>query len=145
MKKMIGNGFVTNLPIGWEDRSTITLVGPTGRTGFLNNVVITRESVPPDTRVADYARVQLKATPIAGLRVLDESTTSLNDAPVYQRLQRFEVENHRVQQQQTFVLGAGIIFVVTCTATVEEFDQQFPAFEQVLKPFRLFDPESAVL
>jgi len=142
--RLIGNGFVADLPVGWEDRTLTTLVGTIGRTGFTSNVVISRELVPDDTVVADYARAQLDAAPISDLQVISEHPTLVYGAPAHQRMQRFRAEGYEVQQQQTFVRGRGIVFVITCTATAEEFDEQLPLFRCVLESFRMFDVDAAL-
>lgn len=143
--RLVGNGFVTELPEGWEDRSLITLSGPPGKTGFVSNVVVTRERLAGDLAFEDYLEAQRAAPPLPDLEILDESATEVDGTPAYQRLQRLRIESHHLQQQQTFVLAPGrVVFVITATSTVEEFDQCFPLFRRVLESFRLFDPETAV-
>lgn len=145
--KLISNGFVTALPEGWEDRSMITLVGPAGGAGFAPNVVVMRQRVAPQTGVEDYARQQRAATEaeIPGLEVLDERAALVGGAPAFQRLQRFAAQGRLLQQAQTYVLGDGVVFVLTCTATLEQFDEQIPHFRSVVENFRLFDAEAADL
>ena len=145
--RLIGNGFVTEVPSGWQDRSMMTLVGPTSATGFAANVVVVREQVGPRRSIEDYATSQRRAmeTQIDGLEILDERPARINGAAAYQRLQRFTAQGHAVQQAQTFILFDGIVFSVTCTASVEDFDKHLDAFRRVVESFRCFDPRTATL
>ncbi|MEW6735142.1 MAG: DcrB-related protein [Acidobacteriota bacterium] len=145
--KMIANGFITDLPQGWEDRSMITLVGPTGSSGFAANVVVTREHITAPTNIEDYAKEQgeAMAAEIPGVEVLDERAITLHGAPAFQRLQRFVLEGQHIQQAQTFVLGEGGIFVITCSASVVDFDKNILAFRHIVETFRLFKPEAVAI
>jgi hypothetical protein len=137
--KFTANDFTTDLPDNWQDRSMLTLVGPTDGAGFAPNVVIMRQPVSPQTSIEDYARQQRAVTEaeIPDLEVLDERPTTVNNAPAYQRLQRFTAQGRRLQQAQTYVLGHSVIFVITCTALLENFDKQINAFRRVVDHFQL--------
>lgn len=141
--KVTANGWTTELPPGWDDRSMITLVGPVGSSGFAVNIVVTREQVDPDTSVEDYAHEQRAAIQgeVEGYEILDERPTTVGGAPAYQRLQSFQIEGEQLQQVQTFVLGDRVMFVITGTATVADFDDNTPAFRRVVEAFSLFDLE----
>ena len=141
--KFTANGWTTELPAGWDDRSMITLVGPTDASGFATNIVVTREQVGYATSVEDYAYQQSAAMhgEVEGYEVLDERSTTVDGAPAVQRLHRFEVEGAELQQVQTFVLGDKVMFVITGTATVAAFDANVQAFRGVVEAFSLSDPE----
>lgn len=141
--KFTANDFTTDLPDGWQDRSMLTLVGPADGSGFAPNVVIMREPVSPRTSIEDYAREQhaLARAEIPDLEVLDERPTTVNSAPAYQRLQRFTARGRRLQQAQTYVLSDRVVFVITCTAPLDNFDSQIPAFRRVVDNFQ---PSSAL-
>ncbi|HEY0078955.1 MAG TPA: DcrB-related protein [Pyrinomonadaceae bacterium] len=145
--RLIANGFVADLPEGWEDRSMITLVGRPEGTGFAPNVVVMRQRVAPQTSIEAYAREQRAATEaeIPGLEIIDERTATVGGAPAFQRLQRFSAHGLQLQQAQTYVLGDGLVFVLTCTATLEQFNHHIAHFRQVVDSFRLFNPETATL
>lgn len=145
--KVIANGFIVDLPAGWDDRTLITLAGPVGASSFIANVVVTRERVPAQTAIEDYAQAQLTAMKeeMPTLEILDERATKLNGVPAFQRLQRFTIEGQQLQQAQTFLLAGGLIFVVTGTAAIADFDNQIPAFRQIVETFRLFDPEASTI
>lgn len=140
--KFVANGWTTELPPGWDDRSVITLVGPTDASGFAVNVVVTREQVGYATSVEDYAYEQSAAMygEVEGYEVLDERSTTVDGAPAVQRLHRFDIEGAELQQVQTFVLGDGVVFVITGTATVADFDHNIEAFRGVVEAFSLSDP-----
>lgn len=141
---LLANGFACELPDGWEDRSLISLVAPTSpQTGFATNVVVTRERIDSTISIEEYAARQRDAllAELPGMQFLDERATSVGGAPAFQCLQRFAVEGGAVlQQAQTFVLAGANVFVITCTARVEEFDANIPAFRRISESFRLFDP-----
>ena len=145
--RLIGNGFATEVPAGWQDRSMVTLIGPTSATGFAANVVVVREDIGPRRSVEEYASRQRQAmeSQIDGLEILDERPARINGAAAYQRLQRFASQGHRVQQAQTFILADGIVFAVTCTASLEDFDKHLDAFRRVVDSFQCFDPRTVAL
>ncbi len=140
--KITANGFITELPPQWEDRSMITFVGPTGESGFAANVVITRERVPANTKVEDYAQEQrrIMETEIPGIEILDERPTQLNNIVAFQRLQKFTLEGQDVQQVQTFVQADKCIFSITCSCSVNDFEQNLSAFRQITSGFHLTAP-----
>lgn len=143
--KIIANGFTTIVPDGWDDRTMTTLVGSVGASGFAANIVVTRERVDARMSVEDYAAGQREAmlAEIPELEILDERPTSISGAPAFQRLQRFTIEGEQLQQAQTFVLANGIIFVITMTTTIADFDKQIPALRSVTDNLRFFDSEAA--
>jgi len=74
---------------------------------------------------------------IQHVEILDERPTTVNGAPAFQRLQKFEAENFQVQQAQTFVLGAGSVFVITGTAALEDFNKITGAVREFTENFQL--------
>lgn len=145
--KVIANGFAVELPKGWDDRSLITLAAPTSANGFAPNVVVTRERIPANVSIEAYAQAQRTAMKeeVPALEILDERATTINGAPAFQRLQRFTMEGQQLQQAQTYVLAQGLVFVITGTAAIADFDNQIPAFRQIIESFRLFDPEASTI
>lgn len=138
--KFLANGFTTELPEGWVDRSMITLVGTVSdATGFASNVVIMRERVGARVSVEDYAAEQRRATEaeLPNLEVLDERPTKVNGAAAFQRLQRFNAGGQQLQQAQTYILGKEEVFVITCTMTVAQFDENAAAFRRIVENFSI--------
>lgn len=126
------------MPENWQDRSLITLIGETGAAGIAANIVVTRETVDRATSVEDYAAQQKQAiaAEVPNLEVLDERSIVLNDAPAFQRLQRFAVDDLAIQQVQTFVLVNAIVFSITGTAHLADFNNSIHAFKEFTENFR---------
>lgn len=143
--KLVANGWATELPAGWQDRSMVTMVKPSDGRTFAPNVVVTRQPVTPQTSVEDFARQQRAATlaEIPDLQILDERPTQVAGAPAFQRLQRFASRGQNIQQAQTYVLKDAVVLVITCTATLEQFDAQIADFRRILDSFRFFDADAA--
>ena len=74
---------------------------------------------------------------IERVEILDERATTVNDAPAFQRLQRFQIEGLYIQQAQTFILGGGSVFVITGTAAVEDFNGIIGAVREFTENFQL--------
>jgi len=143
MEIFTANGWTSVLPAGWADRSMITLVGATGASGIAANIVVTREETSGQTvSVEAYAEAQKQAmaAELPQLQILDERPTTINNAPAFQRLQRFEIENVIIQQAQTFVLARDAVYVITGTAGIEDFNGIIEAVRQFTENFRLTNP-----
>lgn len=134
-EKFVANGFSTVLPVGWQDRSVISLVNPATDSGFATNIVVLREQVAPDTSIEDYAREQIAAMQngLENLQILDERATTVQNLPAYQTLQRVAANKRLLQQAQTYVLSGDTVYAITCTALIEEFDRAIPAFREVVE------------
>lgn len=137
--KFTANDWNSVLPAGWSDRSMITLIGTTGASGIAANIVVTRQEIDRQTSIEDYAEAQKHMTlkEIERVEILDERPTTVNGAPGFQRLQKLEAENLRVQQAQTFILGDGVVFVITGTAALEDFNLITGAVREFTENFQL--------
>ncbi len=133
------NDWKSVLPAGWSDRSMITLVGETGAAGIAANIVVTREETGNTISVEDYAEAQKQAMmdEVEQIEILDERAATINNAPAFQRLQRFQIEDLYIQQAQTFILGSDSVFVVTGTAAVEDFNGILDALREFTDNFQL--------
>lgn len=142
--KFTANEWNSVLPGGWADRSMITLVGATGASGIAANIVVTREETDGFMTVEDYAegQKQAMAAEIERLEILDERAATLNGAPAFQRLQRFQIEDLIVQQAQTFVLDKNAVFVITGTASMEDFDGIIDAVRAFTENFKLINDKT---
>ena len=140
--KFVANDFTTELPDMWQDRSMITLVGPP-KNGFASNVVIMREDIPLNLSIEDYALQQRKAAlaEIPGIEIIDERPTKINGSPAFQRLHRFIAQGRQLQQAQTFILGHEVVFAITCTATVENFNESISSFQQIVNSFQIISKQ----
>ena len=144
--KFWAHGFHSTLPSGWEDRSTLTLIGPTAPDGFATNIVVTRQAVPPGTNVTAFGETQVEAlkSEIEDIQVLDERTTELKGRAIFQRMHVLRVGEQSVQQIQTYfvieVAGQTEGIVITGSSSPEAFDAAVPAFKVFVEDFEPFDP-----
>lgn len=145
--KTIANGFAADLPPGWDDRTLTTWIGPTGPSGFAPNVVVLRQPTPGEIGLVSFAQSQLQATraEFQDLEVLAERITKLGGFEALERLQRFSAGGRILKQSQSFIVRGNMAWVLTCSAQLEEFESNAPAFEKVVRSLRFFDPESAVV
>jgi hypothetical protein len=132
-------GATVDLPAGWTDRTMMTLIGPKGATGFLANVVVTHETLGNAKTLAEYVALQATAmkAELPGLAVLDERTLPFHGMSAFQRMHRFNAAPNVIQQLQTYVLERGFVFVITCSAQVQDFDGLLPAFREVINSFEV--------
>jgi hypothetical protein len=98
-----------------------------------------RQPVGPRVSIEDYAQEQGQAAraEIPGLEIIDERPARVNGCPAFQRLQRFPAQGRVLQQAQTFVLAKNMVFVITCTATLETFDSNIPTFRRLVDAFQV--------
>ena len=142
MKNFTANDWTSVLPAGWNDRSMITLIGATGATGIAANIVVTKEETGGHVSIESYAEAQKRAmtAEIPQLQILDERPATVNAAPAFQRLQRFQIENVIIQQAQTFILSENAVYAITGTAAIEDFNEIIDALRQFTENFRLTNP-----
>lgn len=119
----------------------VTLVAPFKPGNFASNLVITKHFVEAAASLEDFAaeQLQLLQMSLPAFELLDRRTTTVNDYPAYQQLHRFQSENGVLQQVQTFLKAESIIFVITGTARIEEFDRHIAAFRQIVENFRAME------
>lgn len=141
MSTFIANDFKSEAPLGWEDRSTITLVGPVNN-GFASNIVVTRQPLPTGTSVTEFATSQLEqlAKEVPSLKIEDERSANLNGRDLFQRLHQFDAsDNMVIKQVQTYLVHAfasGTVgLVITGTSSPDGFDAAMPAFKQFVDAF----------
>lgn len=138
-EKFRANGWTADLPGGWEDRSMITLVNKADESGFLANIVVTKQTVKARTSITDYAAEQarLMQQETDTLQILDQRSIEINGVESFQRLQQIQLEDGRIiQQVQTFFADGQIIYTITGTAALENFDQSTLAFKEFVETFR---------
>jgi hypothetical protein len=137
--KVISTDWSASMPRGWEDRTMVTLVGPVSEDGFASNIVVTREKLEDATTVEEYAQVQadLMREEIDGVELMDERAIEINNLPAFQRLQRFAIDDQIVQQVQTFIMGDNVIYAITGSSSVEDFNASIPAFKKFVESFEL--------
>lgn len=135
--KFAANGWSAALPAGWEDRSTITLIGETDDNDFAANIVVTRQKVSPAASIEDFAaeQAELMRREVKTIEIIDERATTISNLPSFQRLQRFTAGELAIQQVQTFILSGDTIYAITGTASLAAFDRSIPAFKEFVETF----------
>lgn len=135
------NGWSSVLPDGWRDGSMITLVGPTGPSGFAANIVVTRDPRNGAGSVEEFADEQKQAmqVEVGPVEILDERPLQLNGSSAFQRLHRFSIEGLAIQQVQTFLSSNDAFFVITGTASVDEFNDMIASVREFTENFTLAD------
>lgn len=135
------NKFALHIPDDWQDRSIITYAANYSPGEFSPNVVVTREPVPIDTSIEDYANFQFSITQaeVQGLQIINRENTMISGRPAVQIVQTIAAHGLSLQQLQTFVLSDEIIYVITCTATAATFEQYISQFQKIAQSFKLND------
>ena len=133
------NDFTIETPDEWEDRSIITFAAPSRIGEFAPNLVITRESVDTRTSVEDYAYRQfdIAQKEVAGLQIVTRENTTVGSRPAVEITQRLSAHGLNLQQLQTFILLDEEICIITCTASVGNFNQFLPRFRKILDSFQV--------
>lgn len=133
------NDFTIETPDEWEDRSIITFAAPSLIGEFAANLVITRELVDTETSIEEYAYRQfdIAQQEVAGLQIVTHENTNVGGRPAVEILQRLSAHGLNLQQLQTFILLNGEICIITCTATIGNFNQFLPRFRKVLDSFQV--------
>ena len=133
------NDFTIETPDEWEDRSIITFAAPSQIGEFAANLVITRELVDIETSIEEYAYRQfdIAQKEVAGLQIVTQENTTVGGKPAVEIVQRLSAHGLNLQQLQTFILLNEEICIITCTATVGNFNQFLPRFRKVLDSFQV--------
>lgn len=133
--------WTADLPKKWRDGSIITLVGEVGKSGFASNIVVNREILQETLTIEEYAALQIDfmRQDIGEIQILNERRIKLKEIPALQRVLRFAVEEHAIQQFQTIMLKDDTVYAVTGTATVEDFENSVYAFNEFVESFEFTD------
>ncbi len=133
------NDFTIETPDEWEDRSIITFAAPRLIGEFAANLVITRELVDTETSIEEYAfrQFDIAQKEVAGLQIIAQENTTVGGRPAVEIVQRLSAHGLNLQQLQTFILLNEEICIITCTATVGNFNQFLPQFRKVLDSFQV--------
>ncbi len=131
------NNFTIETPNDWEDRSIITFVAPAAPNEFAPNVVITKEAIDPALSVEEYAyrQFEIARAEVSGMKIIEQKNTTLSGKPAVEIVQQLSAHGLNLQQLQFFVLLYEEICVITCTATVGNFNQYLPNFQRILDSF----------
>lgn len=133
------NEFTTAIPDDWEDRTMLTLVAPFAPgDAFAANVVVTKHQIMPRESIESFVAEQLEIMKANApdFQLLDVRKTSVQGFPASQQLHRFQTDAGAMQQVQTFILCGKIIFSITGTARLQDFDRHIAAFRQIVDNFQ---------
>jgi hypothetical protein len=132
--------FELPLPDGWSDRTAVTLAGPAGGSGFVPNVVVTREALCSGIGLAGFADGQLRLLRdhAQEVSVLSTDEIRLGGARALVRTLRFRVGDAPVLMQlQAFVVANGTGYAITGTTGEDAFAEAEPQLREVIEGFRL--------
>lgn len=132
------NNFTIETPDDWQDRSIITFVAPSAPNEFAPNAVITREVFDIKMSVEDYVHRQfdIARREVKGLKILRQQDVTIGGKPAVEIVQQLSAHSLNLQQLQIFILLDTEICIVTCTATVGNFNQYLPRFRKMLESFQ---------
>jgi hypothetical protein len=131
--------FALPLPDGWSDRTAVTLAGPVGETGFVPNVVVTREALCSGLGLAGFADGQLRLLrdQAQEVSVLSTDEIRLGGARALLRTVRFRVgDGPALMQLQAFVVGNDTGYAITGTTGADGFAAAEPQLREVVEGFR---------
>ena len=133
------NDYTIETPDEWEDRSIITFAAPSQIGEFAPNVVITRETVDVTMSVEEYAYRQfdIAQREVNGLQIVSQQNATLGNRPAVEIIQRLNAHGLNLQQLQTFILLDAEICIITCTASIGNFNQYLPRFRKILDSFQI--------
>lgn len=133
------NNFTIETPDDWLDRSIITFVAESQPNEFAPNVVITKERLDAELSVEEYAyrQFEIAQREVRGMKIVAQKNTTLSGRPAIEIVQKLAAHNLNLQQLQIFVLLDCEICVITCTATVGNFNQFLPRFRRILDSFHI--------
>lgn len=141
MQTFQANGFSSVIPPGWQDRSVITLAGPTSEDGFMANITIIRRSLKAGVDVRQFGAVAIKGLEEEreGIKVLHQTLADASGQKVIRRLHTLPIDDRVIKQAQLYLVLPPIEtptgLVITCSASLEAFDSLLPQFEIFLNGF----------
>lgn len=140
MKKFIHNEITLGWPEGWLDTSILLLNGPPIN-GFSPNITVTRERIEHKMNSQEYAAIQLNALKESlgedGYRVLEEKKAEYRGMKAYQRVHTFQISDAgvAVKQLQVYFVNESEALTITCTDSVEHFEQSQKLFFDAIMMF----------
>lgn len=137
--KVTATDFTTAIPADWQDRTMMTLVAPFAPGEFAANCVITKHFVAAHESLEDFVseQLQMMQQSLPAFEVLDYRVNTLNGLPCCQQLHRFQTESGFLQQVQTFILANSSVYVITGTATVNDFNRHLDGFREIVENFQI--------
>ena len=138
MRKLRANAYEIGFPEGWSDHSTIVMLGP-ARPGFSPNVQVNQESMPEDAAnlEAYFAEQLADLQNLEGFRVLERGDRTLGGQRALFHAYTWRIpQGIDIRQLQLATVRGNMIFTVTASATVADWDHFEGAFEMILAGFK---------
>lgn len=143
MTRFQANGFYSELPKGWVDRSTLTLVGNPSPDGFVSNITVSRQPLPEGTDAESFGATQiaLLEKEFPDVQRIQQGKVEVGPRTLIQRTHLFPSNGKMVKQAQVYAVlppesdPTGV--VVTCSASPEHFNDVLPEFKVFLENFQV--------
>ena len=126
MRKLLSNGFQMGWPEGWEDHSTVVIIGP-ARPTFSPNIQVNREPIQAGVSLEGYfAEQRRELSTLNDFQLVDHGERQLGGQKAHYHAYTWRVpDGFVIQQAQYATLRSPTIFTVTCSAMADDW----PAFE----------------
>lgn len=141
MQSFQANGYSSVIPPGWQDRSVITLAGPTAEDGFMANITVTRRLLKAGIDVRKFGAVAIKRMEETegDIKVLHQTLAKAGDQEVIRRIHLLPFEDRIIKQAQLYLVLPPVEtptgLVITCSASPDAFESLLPQFEIFMNGF----------
>lgn len=137
--KIQHNELSSSLPDKWQDRTMLTLVAPFQPGEFAANIVVNRYFVGQTETVENFALTQQRALKesLPAFQLLDFQTVKIHDYPACRQLHRFTADSQSIQQVITYLLANQLVYSITGTATMQQFNNHIAAFRQFVEDLKV--------
>lgn len=133
MRTIPANGFEIGWPQGWEDHSTVTMIGP-ARLTFSPNIQVNREEKPSDTPLTDYLNEQrAEIATLEGFQLIESGDRLLAGKNALYHAYTWKIpQGVVIRQMQIVVLHGPTLLTFTCSCMEHDWSTFEPMFEMAL-------------
>ncbi|MBC7644866.1 MAG: DcrB-related protein [Thermoleophilia bacterium] len=145
MRKLHANAFEIGYPEGWDDHSTITMIGPL-EVQFSPNVQVNQEKLPSGQSAADFFSAQRAemAKDLELFRLLDHGERSLGGERAVYHMYTWRIpQGVQIRQLQVATIRNDKLYTVTCSAKEASWDGVDAAFDMIIAGFRFREAVAA--
>ena len=138
MRKLHANAFEVGYPVGWEDHSTITMIGPL-EVQFSPNVQVNQEQLPTGQSASDFFSAQRAemAKDLDQFRLLDHGETALGGVRAVYHMYSWRIpQGVMIRQKQVATIYHDKLFTVTCSAKDVSWDAVDASFDMIAAGFK---------
>ncbi|MCK6590346.1 MAG: DUF1795 domain-containing protein [Polyangiaceae bacterium] len=139
MDDLIHHEYSVGLPEGWQDKTEVVLSGPMND-GTCPTLTVTRIRLKVEQTLEQFAAYQLHGLgvqmAVKKTDILEEGETTLGGLPAFARVYNLRFFDKPLMQRQTYVVRGLVAYVVTETSTVDQFEDDRPLFNEMLKRFQ---------